>query len=428
MTHDIRVNHVTRIEGHGNIVLNTRNGKIEELKLEIVESPRFFEMMLKDRKYDEAPHITSRICGICAVGHTTASLKAVEAAFDIVPSDQTILLRKIVLNAEIIQSHVLHYYFLVAPDFFGVGSVIPLAASHPDLVKRALRMKKTANDICEILVGRHVHPIAMVVNGFTKLPSMKELDKVRHLLEETIPDVEETTRLFQSLIMPDFKRKTEYFSLSGDDEYALYDGRLISTEGKSLETNRYKDVIIEHVVGHSTAKHVKSDQTSIMVGALARLNNNLEQLCPEAKAAADEFELKVPCYNPFMNNVAQIVETVHCIYESLRLLNSIASKGVREEKPEFKIRAGKGVGAVEAPRGTLYHEYEIDDNGIIKEANCIIPTAQNLANIEKDMEAFVPDILDLPTEEIRLKLEMLVRAYYPCISCSTHVLEVTLIE
>ncbi len=428
MTHDIRVNHVTRVEGHGNIVLNTRNGKIEDLKLEIVESPRFFEMMLKDRKYDEAPHITSRICGICAVGHTTASLKAVEAALDMVPSEQTILLRKIVLNAEIIQSHVLHYYFLVAPDFFGAGSVIPLAASHPDVVKRALRMKKTANDICEILVGRHVHPIAMTVNGFTKLPSMKELDKVRHLLEATIPDLEETVKLFQSLKMPDFKRKTEYFSLSGDDEYAFYDGRLISTEAKSLETNRYKDVIIEHVVDHSTAKHVKSDQASIMVGALARLNNNLEQLCPEAKAVADEFGLKVPCYNPFMNNAAQVVETVHCIYESLRLIDIIVSWGIREEKPEFKIRAGKGVGAVEVPRGTLYHEYEMDDKGIIKEANCIIPTTQNLLNIEKDMEAFVPDIINLPKEEIRLKLEMLVRAYDPCISCSTHFLEVTFID
>jgi len=428
MTHDIRVNHVTRVEGHGNIVLNTRNGKIEELKLEIVESPRFFEMMLKDRKYDEAPSITSRICGICAVGHTTASLKAVEAALDIVPSDQTILLRKIVLNAEIIQSHVLHYYFLVAPDFFGAGSVIPLAASHPDVVKRALRMKKTANDICEILVGRHVHPIAMVVNGFTKLPSLKELDKVRHLLEETVPDIEETTRLFQSLEMPDFKRKTEYFSLSGDDEYALYDGRLRSTEGKSLETNRYKDVIIEHVVGHSTAKHVKSEQASIMVGALARFNNNWKQLCPEAKAVADDFGLIAPCYNPFMNNIAQIVETVHCIYESLSLIDTIASRGIRDEKPECHVREGKGVGAVEVPRGTLYHEYKIDKNGILKEANCIIPTTQNLLNIEKDMESFVPDILNLPKEEIRLKLEMLVRAYDPCISCSTHFLEVTLVE
>ena len=263
---------------------------------------------------------------------------------------------------------------------------------------------------------------------FTKLPSIKELDKVRHLLEETIPDMEETIRLFQSLVMPDFKRKTEYFSLSGDDEYALYDGRLSSTEGKSLETNRYKDVIIEHVVGHSTAKHVKSEQSSIMVGALARLNNNGKQLCPEARSVADEFGLKAPCYNPFMNNIAQVVETVHCIYESLSLINTIVSRGIRDEKPGFHIREGKGVGAVEVPRGTLYHEYEIDKNGILKEANCIIPTTQNLLNIEKDMESFVPDILNLPKEEIRLKLEMLVRAYDPCISCSTHFLEVILIE
>ncbi len=428
MTHDIRVNHITRVEGHGNIILNTKNGKIEELKLEIVESPRFFEMMLKGRKYSEAPHITSRICGICAVGHTTASLKAVEAALDIVPSEQTVQLRKIVLNAEIIQSHVLHYYFLVAPDFFGVGSVIPLASSHPDVVKRALRMKKTANEVCEILVGRHIHPIAMAVNGFTKLPTKKELSRVKKILEDLIPDMDETVNLFLTLEMPDFRRKTEYFSLKDESEYAFYDGKLVSTEGKSFEPNRYKDAIIEHVVGHSTAKHVRSDAGSIMVGSLARINNNYENLCDEAKSAAERFGLKPPEHNPFMNNIAQIVETVQCVHHSINLLNDLLAKGIKNEKPDYKIRAGKGVGAVEVPRGTLYHEYEIDDEGILKEANCIIPTTQNLANIEKDMEEFVPTIIDLPKDDIRLKLEMLVRAYDPCISCSTHFLEVTLVD
>ncbi|MFQ5901143.1 MAG: Ni/Fe hydrogenase subunit alpha, partial [Thermodesulfobacteriota bacterium] len=300
--HDIRVNHVTRVEGHGNIVVNTREGRVEEVRLEIVESPRFFEVMLKGRRCDEASHITSRICGICAIGHTTASLKATESALGLVPSEQTVLLRKILLNAEIIQSHVLHYYFLVAPDFFGVGSVIPMADTHPDIIKRALRLKKMANDVCETLVGRHIHPIGMTINGFTRLPAARELDEVRRLLESAIPDMEETVRLFKGLKMPDFTRKTGYFSLTEGNGYALYDGRLVSTEGTSIEVDRYKEVITEHVVEHSTAKHVSSDHATIMVGALARMNNNFSGLCSEAKSAADTLGLNVPCHNPFMNN------------------------------------------------------------------------------------------------------------------------------
>ncbi|MBI5038495.1 MAG: Ni/Fe hydrogenase subunit alpha [Nitrospirae bacterium] len=442
MSHDIHLHHITRVEGHGNIVLNIREGRIEELRLEIVESPRFFEVVVIGRHITEAPHITSRICGICAISHTSASVKACEAALGITPSDTMVLLRKILLNAETLQSHILHLYLLVAPDFFRVGSVIPLAKTHPDIVKRGLRLKKTANEICRILVGRHVHPIGMIIGGFTKMPTQKDLQEVRKVVEAAIPDMEETVRLFEGLKIPEFKRETRYCSLRDEDEYALYDGRLYSKDTPLTEVNQYREFITEEVIEYSTAKHVRSGDTSIMVGALARLNNNHAYLLPEAKEAAARLGLSPPCTNPFMNNAAQVVESVHCIYDSLRLLDLLSSdplspssnqagtefNSVPPGMAEIPIRAGLGVGVVEAPRGTLYHEYGVDEGGMIQSVNCIIPTAQNLANIEKDIRAIVPMILGLPKEEIERTLEMLTRAYDPCISCSTHFIEVKFVE
>lgn len=428
MTHDINIHHVTRVEGHGNIVLNVNKGRIEELRLEIVESPRFFEVMLKGRRFDEAPHITSRICGICAISHASASIKACEMALGITPSKGALLLRKILMNAEILQSHILHVYLLAAPDFFGLGSVIPMAKSKPDIVKRALRLKSVANKICECIVGRHIHPIGMSIGGFNKLPNARVLGEVRGLLEGAIADLDETVNFFMELEMPELNRETTYVSLKNEEEYALYDGYIHTKDHTPVDALDYKDLITEEVIEYSTAKHAKTNDKSIMVGALARLNNNYDDLSDEAKEAAKKLGMRFPCTNPFMNNIAQVVESTHCVYDSLRLLDTISREGLDGDVPEIKVRAGRGVGIVEAPRGTLYHDYEIDDKGIMHTVNCIIPTGQNLANIEMDIEAMVPLIINLPKKEIELRLEMLVRAYDPCISCSTHFLKVKFVD
>ena len=428
MSHDIHLHHITRVEGHGNIVLNIREGRIEELRLEIVESPRFFEVMVAGRHISEAPHITSRICGICAISHTSASIKACEAALGITPSREVILLRKILVNAELLQSHILHLYFLVAPDFFRVGSVIPLAKSNPEIVKRGLRLKKTANEVCRILVGRHVHPIGMTIGGFTRAPAKKDLEEVRKVLEGAIPDMEETIKLFEGINIPEFNRETRYCSLKDEDEYALYDGKLYSKDSPLTEVNQYREFITEEVIEYSTAKHARSGDSPIMVGALARLNNNYQFLSDKGKETAQRLGLTVPCTNSFMNNIAQVVESVHCIYDSLRLLDLLSSGDINVKAEEIEIKEGLGVGVVEAPRGTLYHEYGVDEKGIVRSVNCIIPTAQNLLNIERDIEAIVPMILDFPREEIEQRLEMLARAYDPCISCSTHFLEVKFVD
>ncbi len=434
----INVEYLTRVEGHGNIVVNVKENKLEDCRLDIVESPRFFEGMLRGRSIFEAQHITSRICGICSCGHTLASIQAAESAIGFTPSEQTTQLRKLLLHMETLDSHILHIYLLVAPDLLGVKSFVPLINTHNEVVRRALRMKKMCNDLCDILVGRHVHPISCIVGGFTKLPQEKELDAMMDLLQKIQADMEKTVELAATLKFPEFQRETEYVGLVNDsDEYPFLMGDVGSTDGHRVKKEEYRRVTNEFIVPHSSAKHAKWNRSSYMAGALARLNLNYKKLHPKAKALADQLGLKPLVTNTFLNTAAQLVESVHCVEDSIRLLNEFKEKGVDQkeavsvglnEKGVIPLKAGIGVGAVEVPRGILFHEYEVDDKGKIINANCIIPTSQNVNNIEHDMKKIVPEILDKTDEQITLLLEMLVRAYDPCISCSAHFLNVKFIN
>jgi coenzyme F420-reducing hydrogenase alpha subunit len=418
------IHHLTRVEGHGNIVIDVKNGELTRCELQIVETPRFFEAMLRGRPYQESLHITSRICGICAVGHATTSLRATEKALGVDLTEQTRLLRKLNFHGEILDSHILHAYMLVAPDFLGVGSVIPLAKSAPDVVLRALRMKKTAGDICKAIAGRHTHPIAMTVGGFTHVPSMNDLHALREAIQSMRADVDATVELFQSLEIPRFQRDTEYIALRKEYEYAFIDGDLVSTAGGTWPVEQYRDVTNETLLPHSTAKHARNQRESYMVGALSRFNVNYDRLHPRAQTAATALGIKPKNNNPYMNTVAQVVEIVHCVESAIALLDALLDRGVHWEEPASPTRlSGEGTGSCEVPRGTLFHNYTIED-GKVTEANCVIPTGQNLANIEADMRRLVPTIMHRSREDVAQALEMLVRAYDPCISCSTHMLDV----
>lgn len=430
----INVEYLTRVEGHGNIVIDVKNGILDTCRLDIVESPRFFEGMLRGRSIFEAQHITSRICGICACGHSLASIQAAEDALGILPSEQTIKLRKLLLHLEILDSHILHIYLLVAPDLFNAKSFVPLIASNEDVVRRALRMKKTCNDVCDILVGRHVHPISATVGGFTKLPRPKDLDAMLDLLTGMRHDMDATIALHPYFAFPAFERDTEYVALVSDDaEYPLLSGYVGSSDGIRMHKREYRKITNEFVVPHSTAKRTKLSRDSYAVGALARFNLNAHKLHPRAREVAAEMGLSPKCTNPFFNTVAQLVECVHCLEDAIAIVEDLKSKPLNydeeivvglNENRVIPVRAGQGVGAVEVPRGILFHHYEIDDNGIITNANCVIPTNQNTGNIEHDMRKLVPEILERNDDEITLTVEMLVRAYDPCISCSTHLVNV----
>jgi coenzyme F420-reducing hydrogenase alpha subunit len=418
---EIQVEHITRVEGHGNILASLRDGRVERALFEVVEANRFFEAVVLGRDWEEVCHIAPRICGICAESHSCVSLRATEAALGIEVSEQTKLLRRLVMAAEVMSSHALHAYFLAAPDFLGLPSVIPLIQDDPETVKRAYRLKRAGYELGEVVVGRHTHPVAALPGGFTDLPEVGALEEMRERLEGLRGDAAATVELYQKLKVPEFERETVYVSLRHPDHYALYDGDIVSSKGDSVADQRYEEALREYAVSHSTAKHAQWRGETYAVGALARVNNNWEQLRPGAQEAMRALGLTPPCYNPFMNTVAQVVELAHCLEDSIGLIEEMLKRGLSEDSAvEVRPRAGRGVGAVEAPRGLLIHDYTYDERGRCAKANCVIPTGQNFANLDADMQAYLGQIADRSEDEVRLGLEMLVRAYDPCISCSVH--------
>jgi sulfhydrogenase subunit alpha len=425
----IDVHHITRVEGHGNITVDIKNGTVEKCQLDIVEAPRFFEAMLKGRHYDEAALIISRICGICSVGHQLASLCASEDAFGIKLSKQEKLLRRLLNCGEYFESHVLHVYFLAVPDFVGAKSVLPLVATHKDTVIKALKLKKLGHTIGDIIGGRLIHSMAANVKAMTKVPTKTQLEMIIANLKEAKVELQNDIALLKSLKLPAFERETEYVSLYKKGEYALLEGNIFSSDTGESSYKNYRAMTNEYLVDHSTAKRNKHNRTAFMVGALARYNNSHQWLSDSAKQAAADLGLKAPCYNTYMNTVAQFVELFHIADDAIAAAQELLNMGeLHVEDRTIKPIAATGVGAVEVPRGILYHEYTYNDQGYMQKANCIIPTGQNLNNIEEDFRALLPTVMNKSKEEVTLLLEMMVRAYDPCISCSTHILDVEFVE
>lgn len=438
---NIDVHYLTRVEGHGNIVVDVKDGTIKKCEFQSIESPRFFESMLIGRFIWEAQHLTSRICGICACGHSLASIKAGEAALGIKPSEEVVMLRKLLLYLEHLDSHILHIYVLVAPDLLGVKSIVPLIKTHKPVIEMALRMKRMSDYGGEVLAGRHVHPITYVIGGLTQLPSAEGLEKLYKLMMESRKDAQATLKIIKTLKFPSFERPTQYMSLTSEEEYALYDGDLVVNGKMRTKDSDYRKLFSETVVNRSKAKIATIGGKSYAVGALARFNNNYNRLNKQAKAVAEELGLKAPCYNPYLNTAAQLVEYVHFLEESIIIMRKILKDGLDEKKVvvsswpkrseigKIKYKPNTGASCVEVPRGSLFHEYSIDETAHITNANCVIPTNQNMGNVEDDMRKLVPELLGKKTqEEITLDLEMLARAYDPCISCATHVLDVKFVN
>lgn len=429
---NVDVHHLTRVEGHGNIVVNVTDGTIEKCEWQVPEAPRFFEAMVRGRHYSEVARITSRICGICAVGHTLASVKATEAALGIEVTEQTKKLRTLLKHAENFDSHVLHVYVLVAPDLLGAPSVFPLVATHGEVVARALRLKRLAHEWGSLIGGRTTHPTTVIPGGFSKLPTVKELVAMREKLLAAVPDLEATLETVKALApnIPAFDRPTEYMAVTSDAEYGLYDGYvqtiLANGDRATYAVADYRSCTNEYVVPQSTAKFTRNRLDSYAAGALARFNVNYDQLRPEAKAAAEALGLQPICTNPYMNSVAQVVEVVHSAYEAIRIMDELIADGIADEDLVQPTKFGRGASAVEVPRGILFHEYEYDADGMCVMGNCIIPTGQNHANIQNDFTALLPQLLqaEMSEAQIELAFSMLVRAYDPCISCSTHYLDV----
>lgn len=418
----LNIQHLTRVEGHGNILIEVADGKLRQARWEVVETPRFFEAIVTGRSWSGVPSLCGRICGICSIGHTLASIRAIERAFGFKPSELTATLRLLLKHMETLQSHILHIFFLAAPDFMASHSIIHLRRDRPEFVSLAASLKKLANDGGDLIGGRRLHPTRLTVGGFTMLPSKESLAQLQVRLCQAQNDLQQAADLLTTFAFPAFQRQTEYVSLKGVKNYPFIGGELFSSDGVVHREDDYLQMTNEYVTEQSTSKWSRLSRESFAVGALARLNNNGSHLHPGAAEMADEFGLRPVCHNPFLNTAAQLVECLQVVEDSDRLINSLLAMEWQDRREEVVPHAGTGVGAVEVPRGILYHSYTLDDSGRISEANCVIPTSQNHANIQNDLVKLTSEAAaaGLDDKEIQRRASMLVRAYDPCISCSVH--------
>ncbi|NTV02827.1 MAG: Ni/Fe hydrogenase subunit alpha [Chlorobiaceae bacterium] len=419
---DIDLHHLPRVEGHGNIRISVRDGRLAEATWAVVETPRFFEAIVKGMSAERVPFLTSRICGICSISHSLASIRALERAMEITPPETALTIRLLAMHGETLQSHALHLFFLAAPDFLDAPSALPIMQSHPEIVRAGLQLKELGNEISTVTTGRCTHPVSLVLGGVSKAPSRELLLRLKTMIAERLPALERTTEFFSTLTIPQFVRETEFISLRNGSAYPSIGGDLVSTDGVVRDEEDYLRMTNEYLVAFSTSKFTKVTRQSSAAGALARFNNNFGLLHPRARAAAAAFGLEPVCHNPFMNNVAQLVECHHIMEDAAMLVDRLLDADLLDIRTAFKPKAGSATGAVEAPRGILYHHLETDDEGKVVKADCIIPTTQNNANIHYDLHALAEQALaegrnEAETEKLCV---ILVRSYDPCISCSVH--------
>jgi sulfhydrogenase subunit alpha len=427
VTHKIRdltVEGLARVEGEGAMHVVVTDGEVTDVRLRIYEPPRFFEAFLRGRAYTEPPDITARICGICPVAYQMSSCQAIEQACGAVLDEPLRALRRLLYCGEWIESHVLHIYFLHAPDFLGVGSALELAKDHRDLVEKALQLKKVGNDIMEIVGGRAIHPINVRLGGFYRAPTKRELRPLAERLRWARDAALDTVRWVSGFDFPDLEVDHELVALHHPDEYAITQGRVVSDRGLDIEVAEFLEHIVEEHVPHSTSLHGHIiGRGRYLVGPLARYTLNYDQLPAVAREAATEAGLGKECRNPFRSIVVRAVETVAACDEAVRIIEEYSEP----DRPAVPVlpRPGVGHGATEAPRGILYHRYSIDDEGTILEADIVPPTAQNQDAIEADLRKLVTANLELDDHDLQHLCEQSIRNYDPCISCSTHFLDFT---
>lgn len=415
----IKVDQLARVEGEGGVFIKVKDGKVTDVKLNIFEPPRFFEALLRGRKYSEAPDITARICGICPVAYQMSAVHAMESAFGVTVGGQLRALRRLLYCGEWIESHVLHIYMLHAPDFLGYEDALALAKDHPEVVQRALKMKKIGNDIVALLGGREIHPINVKVGGFYRLPVKRELDGLIDRLQWGLDEAVATAKLVATFEFPEFATDYEFVSLRHPEEYPFNEGRFVSSSGLDIAVKEYEFHFEERHVAHSNALHgFERGHGAYSVGPLARFNLNYDRLPEIARQVAEEIGLRPVVKNPFKSIIVRAIETIFAFHEALRIIREYDPPA--QPAVPFEPVAGIGFGASEAPRGTLYHRYRIGDDGLIMDAKIVPPTAQNQPTIEGDLRRFVAANIAMPREELTWKVEQAVRNYDPCISCATH--------
>lgn len=420
----IKVDCLARIEGEAGLTVNIMENGSVDVKFRVFEPPRFFEAFLRGRSYAEIPDITARICGICPVAYILSSTSAIETAFGVLPDKRIRPFRRILYLGEWIESHALHIYMLHAPDFLGYEDVVRLARDHREIVERGLRLKKLGNDIVRMIGGREIHPVNCRIGGFYSIPEKEKLQTLVQRLEQAREDAMETVRWTAGFHFPDFEQDYEFVALSHPEEYAMLDGRLVSSKGLDLDIADFETVFTEEQVEHSTSLHSRMKDGSLyLTGPMARFNLNFDKLSPSARASAGEVGLKPLCFNPFKSIIIRSIELVHAFDEVLSLIETLELP----DSPAADIHPGAGVGfgCTEAPRGICWHAYTFDGSGRVLNARIVPPTAQNQKIMECDVMQFVANNMNLSSEKLVRMCEQAIRNHDPCISCSCHCIDLT---
>jgi len=418
----IRVNPLTRVEGHGGIYVEIEGNEVKEARFEVFEGPRFFESIIKGHRYELVPDITRRICAICTAAHSMASIRALEDALSIEVSEQTELLRDLLIHGEMIESHALHVFALALPDYLGFPSILEMAEKYPNEVKGALQLKKAGNMVHVLVSGREVHGMNERVGGFSKLPEEEELKRILEEMKRVREVATLAVDLFSSLEVPEFARSENLLlAIHPEERFGFYGRRIQTSKGDSWDVHEYKWHLKERALEHSRCKHVFCDGSPFMVGALSRVVLFGNKLEGEARDVFKENRDRLDPQNSLAINLAQAIELVHSVDRCIERIETLLSEGIeREELPEIEVHECSGTACVEAPRGTLIHSYSLDEEGRIVSADVITPTAMNAANIEKDLRVAASRLME--DEDISSKLQLIPRAYDPCISCATHLI------
>lgn len=419
----LRVATLTRVEGEGALNVTLKDGMLDSVELNIYEPPRFFEAFLRGRAHTEPPDLTARICGICPVAYQLSACNAIEDACGVRVDDELVALRRLLYCGEWIHSHVLHIYMLHAPDFLGYPDIVAMARDHRHIVERGLELKKAGNRLMEVIGGRAIHPINMRLGGFYSVPTRAALAPIAEELRRALDHALATVEWVSGFEFPELELEHEMLALTTPGQYAIENGTIARSAGQPFAVADFMQHVVESQVPHSTALHASLDGGRHLTGPLARYSLNSSALSPTAAQAAERAGLSRECRNPFRGIVVRAVEVVYAIDEALRIIDEYQ----RPARPfvEVPARPAVGHGVSEAPRGLLYHRYEIGADGRIAAATIIPPTSQNQAAIEADLSRVVSDNLDLADAALTALCERVIRNYDPCISCSTHFLTLT---
>lgn len=417
----IKINHIAKIEGHASFMGKLMDGNIKSAKIETEEGARLVEGILLGRKFSDAPVITARICGICPVVHNLCSIKAIETAFDIKVSSQVVILRKLMEYGQIIHSDGLHFFWLSLPDFYNEKNTLKVVKFTPSQTSSAIKVREYGIDIVNTIGGRTIHPLASEAGGFKKFPKEKDLKNILKKYDEAMEAIWQLVKFFEKLKYPKLENKKEFISLGSDEEYPVYDGKIVSSNGLKMSIDKFYQDLEEKTYddkGGELVKRATYKGQPYAVGALSRINNNYSQLNNEAKKVLKDVGLKIPICNSFYNILAQVVEVAHLIEGSKKLINQYLKIRTAPQNTRYEVKAGFGVSAMEAPRGMLFHAYKLDKNGTIVDCNIISPTDQMLNIIEKDIQEL--NCSKLKVKEKKDLIRFLIRAHDPCISCATH--------